>query len=173
MFILNFIFFSTQVLLVDERLVSAFLYFLMHSAFANLSSQYLVKCLMLLTISILLVNVLKTCLFVFFEALLDVFFLLFQLKLSTVITNDIAHAIHDSLNTSASLSHFLLPCNFFFTYHAHIGLDLVSIGLLLLLKLSHSLFSISYVILDHFHCSLSFFDFFVCFSNLFFLDFGR
>ena len=130
--ILNFTFFGKHVLRVNERFVHALLYISLHSTFANLCSQHLVKLFMLLTILILLINVLKACFFVFVEALLDVFLLLFQLKFSTVITNDISHAIHDSLNTSTSLSHFLFPCNFFLTYHAHVSLDLVSVGLLLL-----------------------------------------
>lgn len=129
--ILHFTFLSKHSLLVDKGLVGAFLYILLHSTLANLSSQHLVKSFMLLTIPILLIYVLKACLFIFLQALLNVFLLLSQLKLSAVITNNITHAIHNSLNTPAPLSHFLLPCNFFLTYHAHISLNLVCVGLLL------------------------------------------
>ena len=170
--VLDFTLLSKLLLLIDEGLVSALLYFLMHSTLANLRCQHLVKSFVLLPIPIPLVDVLEAGLLIFLDALLNVFLLLLQLQLSAVVADDIAHAIHDSLNTTSPLSHLLLPRDFFLAHHAHVRFDLVCVGLLLLLKLGHSLLPLTNVVLDNFHCSLALSNFFARPSHLFFLKFG-
>ena len=141
----------------------------MHPTLTNLSCQHIVKLLMLLAVPVLLVDVLQARLLILLNALLNVLLLLLKLQLFAVVTDDIAHAIHDSLDAATPLSHLVLPGNFFIAHHAHVLFDLVCIGLLLRLKLGNSPLLLANVVLNYLHCSLALYKLFLRLSRLLFL----
>ena len=72
----------------------------------NLIGQHLVELLMLQALLILPVNVLQARLVVLLQTLLDVLLLLLKLKLFSVVSDDISHAIHNGLDSFAPIGHF-------------------------------------------------------------------
>lgn len=130
-----------------------------HTLFLHLAIQHLVKLLMLGPRLVLLVNVLEACFLVLLKALLNVFFLLPHLQFFAIVFYDFAHAIHNGLNTAASLSHLLLSRLFSLDLHFHILFNLISLSFLHLLKLSLSLLLFNHIVLDNLHCSLTLFSF--------------
>ena len=102
--------------------------------------QHLVQLLVFQALLILFVDVLEASLFVLLETLLDVLFLLFQLKLFAVVSNDFSHAIHDGLDALAPLSHLLFASLFLLQSHSHVLFHLFGLSSLDLFQLSISLF---------------------------------
>ena len=85
---------------------------------------------MLKSIFVLSINVLKMCMIVLLNALLDVFAFLLLLQLLAIVLDDIAHLVHDALDLFASLSYFILPRGLLLICKAHVSLDLISISFL-------------------------------------------
>ena len=85
---------------------------------------------MLKPIFVLSINVLKMCMIVLLNALLDVFAFLLLLQLLAIVLDDIAHLVHDALDLFASLSYLVLPCGLLLICKAHVSLDLISISFL-------------------------------------------
>ena len=71
-------------------------------------------------ILVLLVDVLQMSLLVLFDALLYIELFLFSHQLLIVITDDLTHAIHDSLDAFATIRHLLLTCLLFLECQPHV-----------------------------------------------------
>ena len=74
----------------------------------HLIGQHLVELLMLQALLILPVNVLQARLVVLLQTLLDVLLLLLKLKLFSVVSDDVSHAIHNGLDSFTPIGHFFL-----------------------------------------------------------------
>ena len=154
---------------VHVRLVRPSVILFAKAFFSHLISKDVVKLLVLGPCLVLLVDVLKASLVIFLNTLLDVFFFLLKLELFAIVSNLLAHAIHDSLNATTTLCHLVFTCLFFLKLHAHVLFNLLRLGPLDSVELSHSLLLLDHVVLNHFHCSLALSNLFVVFP--FFLFF--
>ena len=116
------------------------------------------------SVHLLLIYSSQMSLFIIFHALLDVYLFLLLSELLTVVSNDITHPIHDSLDSLTTVERLLLTSFILFNLHANIVLHLVDISFLDLFKLSHSLFLVILVVSDNFHCSLTLLNLFLSIS---------
>lgn len=115
---------------VHVRLVGSGIVFLSHALLPDLVSQHLVELLMLLALLILLVDVLQARLIVLLDTLLDVLFLLLQLELFSIVSDDVSHAIHNGLDALATVGHFFLTRFLFLEDGAHVLFDLLGFSAL-------------------------------------------
>ena len=85
------------------------------------------------SILVLLVDILEMRLLVLCNTLLNI--LLFQLELNflAIVSDNVSHAVHDSLNFAPPFDHLLLTCLLAFHLKAHIPIQLIRLCLFVIL----------------------------------------
>ena len=153
-------------------LIGTSIILLAHSLLVNLLCEGLCQLDVLRPHLVLLVNIMKLCLFILFDTLLNVFFLLPETHLFAVVADHLAHLVHLLLDPAATLSDFPLSCLLFLKSDPHVSLKLVSISLLDCFDVCHPLLLFHHVVLNDLHCSLALLDLSLSLRLLLFLEVG-
>ena len=114
---------------------------------------------MLLPLFILILNLSLLMRFIRGDTVFNVLLLSGELHLFRIVTDNIAHGVHHSLDAFATGGDLCLSSSFLLYSDTHVVFKLISVGLLAFLDLSHTLLLLLHVILDNLHCSLAFLNF--------------
>ena len=144
--------------IVHVRSVGPVLMLLLHTFLVNLVVKLLSQLFVLDTVLLFLLNSCNMSLLVFLDALFDVRFLLLFPKLFAIVTDNISHPIHHSLNLLAALNDRLFSSLLLGDGDPHVFFHLFLIFLFTGLEFSQSLLFVIQVVLNNFHCSLTILD---------------
>ena len=151
--------FSTLHPPVHVRLVSPGISLLSEAFLSHLLVQNFIKLLVLGSVLVLLIDIMQTSLFILFNALCNILFLLLQLEFFAIVFDNIAHAVHDCLNATTTISDLLLSLALLLEFHLHVFLNLLGLLLLNLFQLCDSLLLLIHVVFYYFHCSFTLLNF--------------
>lgn len=144
--------------IVHIRSVGPVLVLLLHTFLVDLVVKLLSQFFVLDTVLLFLLNSGDMSLLVFLDALFDVRFLLLFPKLFAIVTDNVSHPIHHSLNLLAALNDRLFSSLLLGDGDPHVFFHLFLIFLFTGLELSQSLLFVIQVVLNNFHCSLTILD---------------